>query len=127
MEIWHQLGLGFNVALDPINILLCFVGVLFGTLVGVLPGLGPAASISLLLPTTFHLSPWGESSCWREFFMAPSTADRLRRSLFNIPGEVTSVVTCLDGYQMARNGRAGRPSAWRPSGPSLPELWAYLD
>ena len=99
--------MAFQISFEPLNLLFCFLGVLFGTLVGVLPGLGPTAAISLLLPVTFTLPLCNPSLCWRASITVPSTVVRRHPSLVNIPGEATSVVTCIDGYQMARKGRAG--------------------
>jgi putative tricarboxylic transport membrane protein len=107
MDFWQQLGLGFQVALDPANLLLCFLGVLFGTLVGVLPGLGPAASISLLLPVTFKITPTGAIIMLAGIYYGAMYGGSTTSILVNVPGEAASVVTCFDGYQMARQGRAG--------------------
>ena len=99
--------LGFQVALQPINLLFCFIGVLTGTLVGVLPGLGPVAAMSLLLPTTFHLTPVSAIIMLAGIYYGAMYGGSTTSILINIPGEAASVVTCLDGYQMARQGRAG--------------------
>lgn len=107
LDILNQLGLGFNVALNPINFLLCFIGVFIGTLVGVLPGLGPGATISLLLPITFKMDPIGGVIMLSGILYGAQYGGSTTSILVNIPGEVTSVVTCFDGYQMARQGRAG--------------------
>jgi putative tricarboxylic transport membrane protein len=107
MDFWQHLNLGFVVALDPLNLLLCFIGVLFGTMVGVLPGLGPAASISLLLPVTFKITPVGAIIMLAGIYYGAMYGGSTTSILVNVPGEAASVVTCLDGYQMARQGRAG--------------------
>jgi len=107
MDVLYQLGLGFNVALDPLNLVLCFIGVLFGTLVGVLPGLGPAASVSLLLPMTFKMTPVGGIIMLAGILYGAQYGGSTTSILVNMPGEATSVVTCFDGYQMAKQGRAG--------------------
>jgi putative tricarboxylic transport membrane protein len=99
--------MGFQVALQPGNLLFCFVGVLIGTLVGVLPGLGPVATISLLLPVTFHLTPVSAIIMLAGIYYGAMYGGSTTSILVNIPGEAASVVTCLDGYQMARHGRAG--------------------
>jgi putative tricarboxylic transport membrane protein len=99
--------MGFQVALQPANLLFCFIGVLIGTLVGVLPGLGPVAAISLLLPTTFHLTPVSAIIMLAGIYYGAMYGGSTTSILVNIPGEAASVVTCLDGYQMARHGRAG--------------------
>ncbi len=89
------------------NIIYCFLGVLMGTLVGVLPGLGPAAAIALLLPTIFHANPLSSLIMLSGICYGAQYGGSTTSILVNIPGEVASVVTCLDGYQMARQGRAG--------------------
>jgi putative tricarboxylic transport membrane protein len=107
MEIFHSLVMGFQVAFQPINLFFCFFGVLIGTLVGVLPGLGPTAAISLLLPTTFHVTPVSAIIMLAGIYYGAMYGGSTTSILVNIPGEAASVVTCLDGYQMARNGKAG--------------------
>jgi putative tricarboxylic transport membrane protein len=107
MEILDNVMLGFQVALQPANLFFCFMGVLIGTLVGVLPGLGPVAAMSLLLPTTFHLSPVSAIIMLSGIYYGAMYGGSTTSILVNIPGEAASVVTCLDGYQMARKGRAG--------------------
>lgn len=107
MDILHQLELGFSVALVPVNLLLAFIGCLLGTLVGVLPGLGPAATMSLLLPTTYRLTPAGGVIMLAGILYGAQYGGSTTSILVNIPGEATSVMTTLDGYQMARQGRAG--------------------
>ncbi len=99
--------MGFQVAVLPANLFFCFVGVLIGTLVGVLPGLGPVAAISLLLPTTFHITPVSAVIMLAGIYYGAMYGGSTTSILVNIPGEAGSVVTCLDGYQMARQGRAG--------------------
>lgn len=98
---------GFGIALKPINLLYCLLGVSIGTLVGVLPGLGPVAAISILLPTTFHVSPESGFIMLAGIYYGAMYGGSTTSILVNIPGEAASVVTCLDGYQMARQGRAG--------------------
>ena len=98
---------GFSVALQPMNLFYCFTGVFMGTLIGVLPGIGPTATIALLLPATFKMDPVSSiimlsGICYGAMYGGSTTS-----ILLNIPGEASSVVTCLDGYQMARKGRAG--------------------
>jgi len=99
--------MGFQVALQPANLFFCFLGVLIGTLVGVLPGLGPVAAISLLLPTTFHVTPVSAIIMLAGIYYGAMYGGSTTSILVNIPGEAASVVTCLDGYKMARQGRAG--------------------
>ncbi len=98
---------GFSVALQPINLLYCFLGVFWGTLVGVLPGIGPTAGIALLLPATFHLSPVSGIIMLAGIYYGTMYGGSTTSILLNIPGEAASVVTALDGYKMARQGRAG--------------------
>ncbi len=98
---------GFQVAAQPANLLFCFIGVLIGTLVGVLPGIGPVGAISLLLPSTFFMTPTGAIIMLGGIYYGAQYGGSTTSILVNIPGESTSVVTCLDGYQMALKGRAG--------------------
>jgi putative tricarboxylic transport membrane protein len=107
MDIIASLGLGFSVALDPINILYCFIGVLLGTLVGVLPGIGPTATIAMLLPITFSLSPAGALIMLAGIYYGAQYGGSTTAILINLPGESSSAVTAIDGYQMAKKGRAG--------------------
>src|SRR5437773_6134582 len=107
VEIVQGVLYGFQVALQPINLLYCFVGVLIGTLVGVLPGLGPAAAIALLLPSTFSASPVSAVIMLAGIYYGAMYGGSTTSILVNIPGEAASVVTCLDGHAMARQGRAG--------------------
>ena len=107
MEIPEFVLLGLKVGLQPLNVLFCFIGVLVGTLVGVLPGLGPAAAIALLLPATFHLTPVTAIIMLSGIYYGAMYGGSTTSILVNIPGESASVVTCIDGYQMARQGRAG--------------------
>ncbi|GHC78779.1 tripartite tricarboxylate transporter permease [Limoniibacter endophyticus] len=107
MDIIASLGLGFSVALDPYNILYCFIGVLLGTLVGVLPGIGPTATIAMLLPITFSLSPTTALIMLAGIYYGAQYGGSTTAILINLPGESSSAVTAIDGYQMARQGRAG--------------------
>ncbi len=107
MDLFQNIALGFSTALAPARLLACFSGVLIGTLVGVLPGLGPAAAIALLLPSTFHLDPTSGIIMLAGIYYGAMYGGSTTSILVNIPGEAASVVTCLDGYQMARKGRAG--------------------
>jgi len=102
-----QIVFGIQVVSQPGNLLFCFLGVLMGTLVGVLPGLGPTAAIALLLPTTFHVSPVSAIIMLAGIYYGAMYGGSTTSILVNIPGEASSVVTCLDGYQMALQGRAG--------------------
>jgi putative tricarboxylic transport membrane protein len=107
MDILAQLMHGFQVAMTPTNLLFCFIGVLIGTLIGVLPGIGPPAALSLLLPATFHVPSVSAIILLAGITYGAMYGGSTTSILVNIPGEAASVVTCLDGYQMARNGRAG--------------------
>ena len=107
MDVLQDLLFGFGVALQPMNLFYCLAGVLIGTLTGVLPGVGPAAALSLLLPVTFHVPPVSTIILLGGITYGAMYGGSTTSILVNIPGEAASVVTCLDGYQMARNGRAG--------------------
>ena len=107
MEFFDNLYMAFSIAAQPNNLFFCFLGVLIGTLVGVLPGLGPVATISLLLPSTFHITPVAALIMLGGIYYGAMYGGSTTSILVNIPGEAASVVTCLDGYQMARKGRAG--------------------
>jgi len=107
MDAFSNLLLGFSVALTPINLFWCFVGVVMGTVVGVLPGLGPAATIAMLLPLTLKMDHTTAIIALSGIFYGARYGGSTTSILLNIPGESSSVVTCLDGYQMARQGRAG--------------------
>ena len=107
MDVINNLIMGFGVALQPSSLLMCFIGVLLGTLVGVLPGLGPVAAMSLLLPVTYSVSPVNAVIMLSGIYYGSMYGGSTTSILLNIPGEAASVVTCLDGYQMARQGRAG--------------------
>jgi len=99
--------LGFAVCLEPTNLFFCFMGVFVGTLIGVLPGVGPVATISMLLPATFKMTPVGAIIMLAGIYYGAMYGGSTTSILVNIPGETASIVTCLDGYQMARRGRAG--------------------
>jgi putative tricarboxylic transport membrane protein len=103
----HGLLYGFSVALQPDNLFLVVTGCFLGTLVGVLPGIGPVGAISILLPMTFQMSPTGAIIMLAGIYYGVMYGGSTTSILVNVPGETASVVTCLDGYQMARQGRAG--------------------
>src|SRR5262245_13530775 len=107
MEILSNLATGFAVAVSPINLLYCFLGSLIGTAIGVLPGLGPPATIALLLPVTYGIPATSAVILLAGIFYGAMYGGSTTSILLNIPGEAASVVTCLDCYQMARQGRAG--------------------
>ena len=107
MELLGSLVLGFGVAVSPTNLFFCFVGTLLGTLIGVLPGIGPLATISILLPVTFQFQPVTALIMLAGIYYGAQYGGSTTSILVNLPGETSSIVTCLDGHQMARNGRAG--------------------
>src|SRR4051794_18429548 len=107
MEIIGGLLHGFYVALQPANLIWCLFGCFLGTVVGILPGLGPAATISLLLPLTFKMDAAGGIIMMAGIYYGAKYGGSTTSILLNIPGESSSVATCIDGYQLARKGRAG--------------------
>ena len=107
MDVISGLHQGFGVALQPMNLFWCFLGCFLGTIVGVLPGLGPAATIAMLLPLTFGMDPASGIIMLSGIYFGAKYGGSTTSILLNIPGEASSVVTCIDGYQMARKGRGG--------------------
>jgi TctA family transporter len=107
MELLDNLALGFATSLSWQNLLLCFLGVLLGTLVGVLPGIGPVATISMLLPITFVMPPVAALIMMAGIYYGTQYGGSTTAILINMPGEASSIVTALDGHQLARQGRAG--------------------
>ncbi|HEU0259745.1 MAG TPA: tripartite tricarboxylate transporter permease [Burkholderiales bacterium] len=107
MEVLSGLMQGFAVALQPVNLLWCLVGVALGTVVGILPGLGPPATVAMLLPLTMLMNPASAMIMLAGIYYGAKYGGSTTSILLNVPGESASVVTCLDGYQMARKGRAG--------------------
>jgi putative tricarboxylic transport membrane protein len=107
MDAFHNFFLGLTVSLQPVNLFYCFIGCVAGTLVGVLPGVGPTAAVALLIPATFHLDPISAIIMLSGIAYGSAYGGSTTSILVNVPGESCSVVTCLDGYQMARKGRAG--------------------
>jgi putative tricarboxylic transport membrane protein len=107
MELLQNLFFGFSVAVSFWNLVYCFVGVLVGTLIGVLPGIGPLATIAMLLPLTNNVEPVGALIMLAGIYYGAQYGGSTTAILVNLPGETSSVVTCIDGYQMARQGRAG--------------------
>jgi putative tricarboxylic transport membrane protein len=107
MDFFQNLAGGFAVALSASNLFYCAIGAILGTAIGVLPGLGPPATIALLLPVTFKMDPVSAVIMLSGIFYGAMYGGSTTSILLNIPGEAASVVTCLDGYKMARNGRAG--------------------
>ncbi len=106
-EFLANLATGFGVALLPANLAFCFVGALLGTLIGVLPGLGPVATIAMLLPITFGMEPTSALIMLAGIYYGAQYGGSTTAILINLPGESSSVITAIDGYQMARQGRAG--------------------
>jgi putative tricarboxylic transport membrane protein len=107
MDLLNNLALGLSVAVSFQNLTYALLGCMLGTLIGVLPGIGPVATIAMLLPITFHLPPTASLIMLAGIYYGASYGGSTTSILVNLPGESASVVTCLDGYQMARNGRAG--------------------
>ncbi|SEA72750.1 tripartite tricarboxylate transporter permease [Variovorax sp. YR216] len=107
MELIHNLATGFGVAFTLTNLLYCLVGCILGTLIGVLPGIGPVATIAMLLPATYALPPVSALIMLAGIYYGAQYGGSTTAILVNLPGESSSVVTCIDGYQMARQGRAG--------------------
>src|SRR5919198_923625 len=107
MDLLNNLFLGLSVAVSLQNLLYALVGCMVGTLIGVLPGIGPVATIAMLLPITFHLPPTASLIMLAGIYYGAAYGGSTTSILVNLPGEASSVVTCLDGYQMARKGRAG--------------------
>ena len=108
MGLFENLAGGFVVALSASNLFYCALGAILGTAIGVLPGLGPPATIALLLPVTFRMEPVSAVIMLAGIFYGAMYGGSTTSILLNIPGEAASVVTCLDGYKMARNGQAGK-------------------
>lgn len=107
INVFHNLAVGFSAAASLANVFYCLVGCLVGTLIGVLPGIGPVATIAMLLPITFGLTPLGSLIMLAGIFYGAQYGGSTTSILVNMPGEVSSIVTCIDGHQMARQGRAG--------------------
>jgi putative tricarboxylic transport membrane protein len=107
MDFFANFIAGFTVALQPINLMFCFLGVFVGTLIGVLPGIGPVGTMAILLPITYGIAPTTAIIMLAGIYYGAQYGGSTTSILVNIPGEAASVITCLDGYQMARQGRAG--------------------
>jgi len=107
MEFLGHLALGFATALSPMNLLLAFIGCLVGTLIGVLPGVGPIATIAMLMPLTLKVDPTGALIMLAGIYYGAQYGGSTTAILLNIPGEVTAVVTAIDGHEMAKKGQAG--------------------
>ncbi len=107
MDAINGLAHGFGVALMPVNLMWCFVGCFLGTVIGIIPGLGPAATIAILLPVTFNMDPTGGIIMLAGIYYGAKYGGSTTSILLKMPGEASSVVSCLDGYEMARKGRPG--------------------
>ena len=107
MDMLANLALGLETAVSPVNLLYCFLGVFLGTFVGVIPGVGPLAAISMLFPVTFHLDPTSALIMLAGIWYGTTYGGSTAAILLNIPGATSAAVTCLDGYPMSRQGRAG--------------------
>src|SRR2546422_1987056 len=107
MDLFDNLIFGFGVALSLQNLLYCLIGVTVGTLIGVLPGIGPLGTIAILMPITYGVSPVGALIMLAGIYYGAQYGGSTTAILVNLPGETSAVVTCIDGYQMARQGRAG--------------------
>lgn len=120
-DLFGNLAIGFSEALTLSNLGFCFIGVLLGTLIGVLPGIGPVATIAMLLPVTFGLEPLSALIMLAGIYYGSQYGGSTTAILVNLPGESSSVVTCIDGYQMARKGRAGAALSISAIDPLLPD------
>ena len=107
MDFLANLSLGFSIALTPFNLLMAMAGVMVGILIGALPGVGPASGVALLLPLTFGMDPTSGIIMLAALYAGSMYGGTITAVLINTPGEAASVVTCLDGHQMALQGRAG--------------------
>ena len=107
MDVLSNLAMGFSIALTPFNLLMATVGVIVGTLIGALPGVGPVSGVALLLPLTFGMDPTSGIIMLAALYAGSMYGGTITSVLINTPGESASVVTCIDGYQMALQGRAG--------------------
>ncbi len=120
MDLLDNLVLGFSTALLLQNVVYCFVGVLLGTAVGVLPGIGPTATVAMLLPITFNFEPVTALIMLAGIYYGAQYGGSTTAILINLPGESSAAVTALDGHEMARQGRRSPP---RRSAHFLPALW----
>src|SRR5512137_691335 len=126
MDFWGNVVMGFSVAATPLNLLLCLVGVFLGTIIGVLPGIGPMTGVALLIPLTFSLTPTSAIILMAGIYYGAMYGGSTTSILVNTPGESSSVVTCLDGYQMAKQGRAGPALAAAAIGSFIAGTFATL-
>src|SRR5256886_5692917 len=120
MDLFNNLIFGFGVALSLQNLLYCLIGVSVGTLIGVLPGIGPLGTIAILMPITYSVSAVSALIMLAGIYYGAQYGGSTTAILVNLPGETSAIVTCIDGYQMARQGRAGPPLALAPPGSFRP-------
>ena len=123
VDLFQFLSLGLSVAFSIENLGLVFLGCLLGTLIGVLPGVGPLATFAMLLPVTYYLPPIGALIMLSGVYYGAQYGGSTTAILVNIPGEASSVVTCIDGHQMARQGRGGHrhnSATWSVSSSDAP-------
>ncbi|WP_313611265.1 tripartite tricarboxylate transporter permease, partial [Rhizobium sp.] len=106
-DLLANIVLGFGVAVTPVNLFYCLLGVTLGTMIGILPGIGPSATVALLLPITYTMPDTAALIMLAGIFYGAQYGGSTTAILVNLPGESSSVVTCIDGYAMARQGRAG--------------------
>ena len=107
MDAIQNLIMGFAIALTPQNIIFAFLGSVLGTLIGVLPGVGPVAGCAMLIPLTFHMTPTGAIIMLTALFYGTQYGGTITSVLLNVPGEAASAITCIEGYEMAKQGRGG--------------------
>jgi putative tricarboxylic transport membrane protein len=126
VDFWSNVALGFSVAVTPVNLLLALLGVFLGTIIGVLPGIGPMTGVALLIPLTFSMNPTGAIILMAGIYYGAMYGGSTTSILVNTPGESSSVVTCLDGYEMAKRGRAGPALATAAIGSFVAGTFATL-
>lgn len=125
MDLINNLLIGFEAALSLQNILYCFFGVTIGTLIGVLPGMGPVATVAMLLPATYALDPSSALIMLAGIYYGAQYGGSTTAILVNIPGEAAAVVTCIDGHKMAKTAARVRLWGLQHSDPSLPGAWQH--
>ncbi|HEY9053584.1 MAG TPA: tripartite tricarboxylate transporter permease [Rectinemataceae bacterium] len=126
MESLSNLLMGFSVAFQPANLLLAFLGSALGTLIGVLPGIGPSAGAAILIPLTFQMDPTGAIIMLTALFYGTQYGGTITSVLLNVPGEAASAITCLDGYELAKQGRAGTALSLAAIGSFVGGLFATI-
>ncbi len=126
MESFSNLLMGFSVALQPGNLLLAFLGSALGTLIGVLPGIGPSAGAAILIPLTFQMDPTGAIIMLTALFYGTQYGGTITSVLLNVPGEAASAITCLDGYELAKQGKAGTALSLAAIGSFIGGLFATI-